>query len=251
MYKYPSNASSFICVYTYICMCSAHCNTLQHTATHCNTLYLYTSTAYCIRVSFNPSDLNLLGLFSTDRGKRDLENEIIDRDMEVEFACVYVYICMIVCFYICIYSFSYIWPAAALRLLGGHGNGKPGVGCKSAQTFSQLKHRKRYTYAPRIIHTRITEELRKPFRVPSVRVCIYISMYPYMYTYHFDNYLHMYICISQNICIYMCVYMYIHIRIHIYIHIHVYIYMYIYVYVCLYVCTYICIYIYTDVYTYI
>ena len=34
--------SSFVC-----CWCATHCNTLQHTATHCNTLWIYSSFVCC------------------------------------------------------------------------------------------------------------------------------------------------------------------------------------------------------------
>jgi len=58
----------------------SHCNTLQYTATHCNTLQ-HTATPYLWNLkchSISISNLNLIGLFSAERGKRDLENLMVD-----------------------------------------------------------------------------------------------------------------------------------------------------------------------------
>ena len=86
---------------------AAHCNTLQHTATHCNTLQRTVTlrirrntlqhTATHRKTEFHPISLlhlewhsisifilNLIGLWSTERGKRDLENYIFDEDLGLE-----------------------------------------------------------------------------------------------------------------------------------------------------------------------
>ena len=51
---------------------ATHCNPLQHTATHCNTLQHTALHVECR--SIKSSHLNLICLFSTERGKRDVEN---------------------------------------------------------------------------------------------------------------------------------------------------------------------------------
>jgi len=63
---------------------ASQCNTLQHTATHCNTLqhthFIPSCTANCIwsviesQSPISISNLNLLGLILTERGKSVLEN---------------------------------------------------------------------------------------------------------------------------------------------------------------------------------
>jgi len=51
---------------------ATRCNTLQHAATHCNTLQHTALHVECR--SIKSSNLNLIGLFSTEHGKRDVEN---------------------------------------------------------------------------------------------------------------------------------------------------------------------------------
>ena len=86
---------------------ATHCSTLQHTATHCNTLQRTVTlrirrntlqhTATHRNTEFHPISLlhlewhsisifilNLIGLWSTERGKRDLENYIFDEDLGLE-----------------------------------------------------------------------------------------------------------------------------------------------------------------------
>ena len=78
-----------------------HCNTLQHTATHCNTLKWSDFRSIFVRcvLFFSHRDFsitwkiwkichnhNIIGLFPTERGKRDLENKIIDCDLHTHLS---------------------------------------------------------------------------------------------------------------------------------------------------------------------
>ena len=56
---------------------ATHCNTLQHTATHCNNCLLQLELH-----SISISNLNLIGLFSTECGKRDLEINGVSLDVQ-------------------------------------------------------------------------------------------------------------------------------------------------------------------------
>jgi len=79
--------------------------------------------------SIESSSLNLIGLLSTERGKRDLENQMIDWDLRLEkglqyavlsiciyiYVCIYIHIYIYIYIYIHIYIYTYIYKPNAIR----------------------------------------------------------------------------------------------------------------------------------------
>ena len=147
-----------------------HCNTPQHTATHCNTR----------------QNIDLLGLFSTERGRRDLEHYAIKRPR-----------CKDTCHALAnVYNYNTQQHAATRCNTLQHAATR----CNTLQHT----HIRRYAHRNYIgnsgYHNNSNPETTHNTRDVSQHTCWHTHTYMYMCTY---VYIHIYTYIYLFICIYM------------------------------------------------